>query len=522
MVRLFVHVSKSTRADFDLRHRVPPCGDPGGCGYGCWPRPARSRSSPRSPSGCCSNALLDQQRAAGPARNVTEARNAINAIQRLSLDLETGARGFLLTQDRSFLDPYTAARRELPRQLAALAAVPNDAGQRARIGRAAACSSPRTRAISRTSIGRADASAVTAQEGGASSTRSARRSRSWTPPSARSCSSAAPRARTCASARSSSPASGSRSCCVLIALISFGAVRGVVIPVDRLQGFARELGARRYGARLPESGPPETVELAQAFNATAVSLEAAEAELRRIGERHLAELDAVFRRGAARAGVRRPRPALPARQRGAGADEPGARRRAPRASAVGSPGRASPRSSEVIATGEPVLDARAWPPTGGASRPATSRSATAATLARGRRSGDRRHGPPPRGGRARAPAARHRGAGRDRDRRRRRRGRGGGGARRRSTPTAPRSCSCDGDWLELIAIDGLNAEERGRLAQVPLTARRARAEAVRTGAAGLRADPGADGGALPRARRTRAGARRAPAGRLRARRSACC
>ena len=81
----------------------------------------------------------------------------------------------------------------------------------------------------------------------------------------------------------------------LIALVSFGAVRMVVTPVASLRSFARELGARRYGARLPETGPPETIELAQAFNATAVSLEAAEAELRRLGERHLAELDAVFR-----------------------------------------------------------------------------------------------------------------------------------------------------------------------------------------------------------------------------------
>ena len=75
---------------------------------------------------------------------------------------------------------------------------------------------------------------------------------------------------------------------VLIALLSFGAVRAIVGPVGRLQGFARELGARRFGARLPESGPPETAELAEAFNATAESLQ-------RATERHLAELDAVFR-----------------------------------------------------------------------------------------------------------------------------------------------------------------------------------------------------------------------------------
>ena len=98
-------------------------------------------------------------------------------------------------------------------------------------------------------------------------------------------------------------------------------------PPAGLRARARRAPLRR---RLPESGPPETVELAQAFNATAVSLEAAEAELRRIGERHLAELDAVFRRGAARARVRGPRAALPAGQRRAGGDERPDRRRARR------------------------------------------------------------------------------------------------------------------------------------------------------------------------------------------------
>ena len=132
MVRLFVHVSKSTRAHFDLRHRVPRVRRPWGLRIRVLAAAGAIALVSAITFGLLLNALLDQQRAAGPARDVTEARNAINAIQRLSQDLETGARGFLLTQDRSFLDPYTAARRELPRQLAALAAVPNDADQRAR------------------------------------------------------------------------------------------------------------------------------------------------------------------------------------------------------------------------------------------------------------------------------------------------------------------------------------------------------------------------------------------------------
>ena len=75
---------------------------------------------------------------------------------------------------------------------------------------------------------------------------------------------------------------------VLIALLAFAAVRAIVVPVARVQRFARELGAGRFGTRLPEEGPPETAELAHAFNVSAENLQ-------RATERHLAELDAVFR-----------------------------------------------------------------------------------------------------------------------------------------------------------------------------------------------------------------------------------
>ncbi len=71
-------------------------------------------------------------------------------------------------------------------------------------------------------------------------------------------------------------------------MLAFAAVRAIVDPVNRLQLFARELGAGRFGTRLPEGGPPETAELARAFNASAESLQ-------RATDRHLAELDAVFR-----------------------------------------------------------------------------------------------------------------------------------------------------------------------------------------------------------------------------------
>jgi serine phosphatase RsbU (regulator of sigma subunit)/PAS domain-containing protein len=75
---------------------------------------------------------------------------------------------------------------------------------------------------------------------------------------------------------------------ILIAAIAVAALRAIVVPVNRLQRFARELGHGRFDTRLPESGPPETAELARAFNASAENLQ-------RATDRHLAELDAVFR-----------------------------------------------------------------------------------------------------------------------------------------------------------------------------------------------------------------------------------
>ena len=74
----------------------------------------------------------------------------------------------------------------------------------------------------------------------------------------------------------------------LVSLLAFGAWRAIVGPVNRLQLYARELGAGRFDTRLPETGPPETAELAHAFNLSAEALQ-------RSTDRHLAELDAVFR-----------------------------------------------------------------------------------------------------------------------------------------------------------------------------------------------------------------------------------
>ncbi len=178
--------------------------------------------------------------------------------------------------------------------LRALAAVPNDAGQRARIAELRRQLDAYTASLADV-VARETPPPSRRRPGAGASTRSAPRSTELDRSERREL---LERRAQSAELRERSIVTASIGLAVLLALIgliSYGAVRAVVIPgrpPAALRARARRAPLRRAPARSP--GPPETVELAQAFNATAVSLEAAEAELRRIGERHLAELDAVF------------------------------------------------------------------------------------------------------------------------------------------------------------------------------------------------------------------------------------
>jgi CHASE3 domain sensor protein len=62
---------------------------------------------------------------------------AANRLERLVIDLETAQRGFLLTGQEEFLEPWTSARTEYPDQAATLQQLltDGDPDQRARAGR---------------------------------------------------------------------------------------------------------------------------------------------------------------------------------------------------------------------------------------------------------------------------------------------------------------------------------------------------------------------------------------------------
>ena len=190
--------------------------------------------------------------------------------------------------------PVPAARRELPRQLAD----PRGGAQRRRPARTTA--ELRRELAAYTSyledvIGRADASAVTAPGGPAPVRRDPRDGRrSWTPPSAASCSSAAPRRGSAGALdrrrrrRARRPAaSWSRSS--PSAPCAASSARSTGCRASRASS-----APAATAPACPSRARPRPRELAQAFNPRAET-GGCRGELRRIGERHLAELDAVFR-----------------------------------------------------------------------------------------------------------------------------------------------------------------------------------------------------------------------------------
>src|SRR3954449_419534 len=70
------------------------------------------------------NATREEQRAQSAVNTATQ-------VEKLVLDLETGTRGYVLTGDERFLQPWRAAQRQLPGELAVLRSrVGGDAPQR--------------------------------------------------------------------------------------------------------------------------------------------------------------------------------------------------------------------------------------------------------------------------------------------------------------------------------------------------------------------------------------------------------
>ncbi|HWM09924.1 MAG TPA: response regulator [Solirubrobacteraceae bacterium] len=239
------------------------------------------------------------------ARSAEEILTRVAAAERDVIDVETGLRGFLLTRDQEFLEPYESGRRGYPAHFGNLEALVRDPAQRRRLvglrratdayveGYAvplrvrAATLSP-AGAIAETADGKRRLDSLRA------------RFAEFT--AAEELISAARRARSTARADRSVllAAVGVGGGALVLFLLGLYLHRAVLLPVRRVALAARRLAAGRPDARVPVRGRGEVALLASSFNGMAEALGAREQDLRVAGDR----LDGILEHASAMISVK--------------------------------------------------------------------------------------------------------------------------------------------------------------------------------------------------------------------------
>ena len=246
--------------------------------------------------------ISEMRDAARLSRHSQEVLSAANRLERLVVDLETGPRGYVITGDERFLEPWTSARRALPevsRDLVALAQVPVQHARALRIARqidayvrgysvplveAARRGQPSARSAAVTDEGRRRTDAIRNDFDGLVATeRSLAREREE-------------RSDAAASRAVIAAAAGLAGSVVLILLFAVYLARAIVRPVRRAADMAGRVAGGDLAVRMPETGAGEIGALERAFNAMTRSLEANRDELIASRARVVAAADETRRR----------------------------------------------------------------------------------------------------------------------------------------------------------------------------------------------------------------------------------
>jgi CHASE3 domain sensor protein/GAF domain-containing protein len=241
-------------------------------------------------------AIDDLSDSAVLAKHSEQVLAAMNRLERLVIDLETGQRGFVITGDERFLDPWNDARTSFSPQAAALerlaAARHVEQGRRARrIAQAGASyireySVPiveaarrdpalaRTVAVTQEGKRRVDALRIEFDRFAAFEDNLAARRQERSGAAAR-------RATLAATA-------GITGSVLLVLLFTGYLTRTIVRPVRRAAAMAGRLAAGDLAVRLPETGAAEIGALERAFNTMGSSLETSHNDLRLLVEEQAA------------------------------------------------------------------------------------------------------------------------------------------------------------------------------------------------------------------------------------------
>ena len=236
------------------------------------------------------------------ARLATHSRQELtraDGVEKLVIDLETGQRGFVITRQERFLEPWRAARAVLPkefRELVRFADNPEQARRLRRIGRALEAyirdySLPLVNAVRR---GESSAGSVAATEEGRRRVEAIRAQFQRFRETERDILNRR-QERDDANAERAVIAAiiGLAGTILLIVLFASDLSRAIVGPVRRAAAMASRLAGGDLSVRMPETGTAEVGELERAFNTMAGSLEASSDELR-----HVADEQAALRRVA--------------------------------------------------------------------------------------------------------------------------------------------------------------------------------------------------------------------------------
>jgi signal transduction histidine kinase len=235
-------------------------------------------------------AIAELRRTAQRSTTSQEVLRAANTLERLVIDLETGARGYIITGDQRFLAPWEAARKEVPGQsseLERLAVVTAQDRRAHRIADAVASylrdySIPLVDAVRRhetsgrslattldgkrrVDLIRAQFDRFMAAERGLSAARQ-------------------DRADAAARRAAIAVAAGLAGSILLVLLYAGVIVRSIVRPIVGLAAMAGRLAGGDLSQRTPENGTGEIGTLQRSFNDMARSLEASRDDLQLLAE----------------------------------------------------------------------------------------------------------------------------------------------------------------------------------------------------------------------------------------------
>ena len=247
-------------------------------------------------------ALDDEAEASHRARHAQLVLGSASDLERLVVDLETGERGFVITGDESFLEPWTAAQSSLPAATSELEGLASGPVQRARAERITAEVNSYLRDYSAPVVAaarRGDPSAgslATARDGRRRV--DALRSRLDQLRTTESDLATRRQDRVDAATRRAviAAVAGLVGSVVLILFFAGYLTRALVLPVRRASAMAGRLAGGDLSVRMPETGVAEIGALERSFNTMAASLETSRDELTASRARVVAAGDDARRR----------------------------------------------------------------------------------------------------------------------------------------------------------------------------------------------------------------------------------